>query len=60
MGMRDNCTAACHVHPNLITGQTCQLRFYTHMQGGSIGELNVYLENSAGHKDRKLHLTNGN
>lgn len=33
------------------------LRFYSHMIGEDIGELNVYTEGEDGSKTRRLHLT---
>ena len=40
-----------------VTGDDCTMRFYSHMTGQGIGELNVYTEAEDGKKTQRLHLT---
>ena len=40
-----------------VTGAECTVRFYTHMTGTGIGELNIWVQKEDGTKTRKLHLT---
>ena len=42
-----------------VTGAECTMRFYTHMTGQGIGELNVYTIQEDGTKTQRLHLTDG-
>lgn len=40
-----------------VTGADCTVRFYTHMTGQGIGELNVYTTTEDGTKTKQLGLT---
>ena len=42
-----------------VASADCTMRFYTHMTGQGIGELNVYTITEDGSKTQKLHITDG-